>query len=121
MTVSDKERREAARRVRRIPEKGKAVAYTVLLHQLGLECHPDFEYGTVFTPESVIRLADLIEPGPERTCHFVYDEDEDEFKCDACGYFVTQSEPLKEEYHVTQLTAECFVYFPFCGAMVVGA
>lgn len=56
---------------------------------------------------------------PERTCGFVLDEGEHEFKCDACGCFVTQHYPSREEYCVTQLTAECFVYCPFCGAKVV--
>lgn len=66
------------------------------------------------------RYADLIEPEPDRTCRFVYDEEEREFKCDACGHLVTQHYSSREEYCVTELTAECFVHCPFCGAMVVG-
>lgn len=62
------ERRKVAYKIRRIPKTGKAVAFNVLAHQIGLEFHPDFVYGTVCTPESVMRLADLIEPAPERTC-----------------------------------------------------
>jgi hypothetical protein len=65
------ERRKVAYKIRRIPKTGKAVAFIVLAHQLGLEFHPDFAYGTVCTPESVMRLADLIEPAPERTCRMI--------------------------------------------------
>ncbi len=72
---------------------------------------------TAHASEICKRLADLIEP-EERTCTFVYDDGEGEFKCDACGEFVTQHDTW-EEYCVTELTAECFDYCPFCGAKVV--
>ena len=47
---------------------------------------PDERYlaDSVFTSENVSRLAELIEPEPERTCHPVI-EDETEV-CSNCGY-----------------------------------
>lgn len=117
MRISDDERREVAKRLRNGGiARNSEDAYVLLLSRVGIR--PQLPAANTYE-DAMARLADLIEPDPERTCHFVYDKDEDEFKCDACGYFVTQSESQKEEYYVTQLTAECFVHCPFCGAMVV--
>lgn len=95
---TDDERREVATKLRRLARKHDGVVPDLVAKHLGLV--PDERYiaRSVYTSRSASRLADLIEPEPERTCHFVYDEDENEYKCDVCG---------------------CFVYFPFCGAMVV--
>lgn len=71
MMPTNDERREVARRIRRIPEEGKPVAFNILARQLGLEFDPGFMCFSACTPESVMRLADLIEPEPERTCHRV--------------------------------------------------
>ena len=117
--VTDDERRKVAAGLRRLAEKHDGVAWLLIAKRLGLVDDEAFLTGSVYTSRSVSRLADLIEPAPERTCHFVYDENENEYKCDVCGCFVTQSELWKAEYHVTRLTSEYFVYCPFCGAMVV--
>lgn len=108
---TDDERREVARRVRFIPKSGKPVSFFVLARQLGLEPHPDFLTGSVYTSESVIRLADLIEPAPERTCrNDLKDSDRrnmwpiPHFKCSSCGGFFASYD---------------FDYCPSCGAKVV--
>ena len=122
---TDDERREVARRIRRIPEKGKAVAFNVLADQLGLEFDPDFMSFSVCTPESVMHLAELIEP-EERTCRMIEvetgevadysDTDEVIFHCTSChaerGIF-----SYDEDGNVYSQRPE---YCPNCRAKVVG-
>lgn len=74
--VTDCERRDVARSLRRMAAKHDGVAATVLENRLGLESDERFLYGSVFTRESVERLADLIEPGdviPGETCELIGD------------------------------------------------
>ena len=60
--VTDCERRDVARSLRRMAAKHDGVAGIILENRLGLESDERFLYGSVFTRESVERLADLIEP-----------------------------------------------------------
>ena len=62
MAVTDDERREVAERLRRMAFEHGGVAANVLENRLGLESDERFLYGSVFTSESVSRLADLIDP-----------------------------------------------------------
>jgi hypothetical protein len=72
------ERREVARRLRWLTMAYKDVFGVYVLNAIGL----DFtnSRGTYCSNDSVRRLADLIEPEPERTCHMER----------ASGYFNTK-------------------------------
>lgn len=59
--VTDDERRDVARSLRRMAAKHDGVAGVILENRLGLESDERFLYGSVFTSESVERLADLID------------------------------------------------------------
>ena len=107
---TDDERREVARRIRFIPKSGKPVSFFVLARQLGLETDPDFLIGSAYTSESVLRLADLIEPAPERTCRMVHQfvsplRRYRDF-CSKCGWLFRVDDTYR--------------YCPNCGAKVVG-
>ena len=60
--VTDDERRYVARSLRRMAAKHDGIAGIILENRLGLESDERFLYGSVFTSESVERLADLIDP-----------------------------------------------------------
>lgn len=127
MKPTDNERREVAARLRRMAEKHGGVVWFLVERYLGLV--PDERYlgGSVYTSESVSRLADLIEPEPERTCRMdeiktgeladYRDTDEVIFHCMSChadrGIFSydedgnVYSEPPK--------------YCPNCGAKITTA
>lgn len=70
MTVTDEERRKAARKLRELTVCDGVDAFDIA-KALRLEAVSRTEYDT----ESVRRLADLIEP-QERTCHFGWFWDE---------------------------------------------
>lgn len=72
---TDVERREVARGLRRLADKHDGVAGLIVERRLGLESDERFLAGSVFTSESVDRLADLIEPAP--SCEF-WDSEEQE-------------------------------------------
>lgn len=74
--VTDCERRDVARSLRRMAAKHDGVAGIILENRLGLESDERFLYGSVFTRESVERLADLIDPGdviPGEVCEIAGD------------------------------------------------
>ena len=60
--ITDDERRRVAAALRRMATKHDGVASNVLEIRLGLESDDRFLYGSVFTSDSVNRLANLIDP-----------------------------------------------------------
>lgn len=67
--VTDEDRREVAARLRRLADNHDGVAGLIVERRLGLESDERFLAGSVFTSESVRRLADLIEPSePKVEC-----------------------------------------------------
>ena len=60
--ASNEERREVARKLRRIANKYDGVEALIVERRLGLESDERFIAGSVFTSESVKRLADLVDP-----------------------------------------------------------
>lgn len=83
--VSDEERREVARKLRDVTEEelryvflGEALNFAV-----GGRCLDD--EGDIGEKLILNRLADLIEPAPERTCRYVWDEIQRAWKCSECG------------------------------------
>lgn len=65
---TDDERREVARKLRWWTQENDGVACVCADRCLGLEPDERFFGRSVYTSESISRLADLIEPAPERTC-----------------------------------------------------
>ncbi len=75
--------------------------------------------GSWYDAAGVRRLADLIEPEPERTCRMIYDDVHGDYVCSACG-----------EWHNTGKYDACdaddnlvfkpYKFCPSCGARVVG-
>lgn len=73
--VTNEERREVAHALRRLAENNQNGIVDFLLDKkLMLEYSEDYA-ARVFTPESVLRLAETIEPEPELTCEWMQDED----------------------------------------------
>lgn len=126
------ERREAARKLR---ETGKEVGEGALLwyhisRALGVDL-------TIGGEAAANVLAELIEPEPERTCHFEpdvteikYDENDNEietgepaedcsaFECSECGYLVLY-DPYIGWFDYCEPYKPHFKYCPNCGAKVV--
>lgn len=126
------ERREAARKLR---ETGKEVGEGALLwyhisRALGVDL-------TIGGEAAANVLAELIEPEPERTCHFEpdvteikYDENDNEietgepaedcsaFECSECGYPMLY-DPYIGRFDYCEPYKPHFKYCPNCGAKVV--
>lgn len=64
--VTDDERRMVAGRLRGLTDSGNGVIWFMLERNLGLVPDPNFLHGSVLKNESVVRLADLIEPSCDR-------------------------------------------------------
>lgn len=126
MTVTNNERREVAARLRRLSghrEVDKEFVHEALGLYMG-ECVDGYD------PVSVSKLADLIEPEPERTCRVVTDKNavsqtqEVHTKyCSECSYVFGHEQHrqllpgLDEEFvlHAVKIPGYC----PNCGAKVV--
>ena len=106
---TDDERREVARRLRKGTGKGMQLILNVAFSA--------FEFTgcserTLNADEAALKLADLIEPEPERTCRISYEYD---------------GVPFFHHIHVHELTCGHDVrlyedvprYCPYCGAKVV--
>lgn len=101
--TSQEERREVAERLRKASAHRQSIRCYAVDKALGL-WYDDSYFGSVFASESVLRLADLIDP----TCHVIIPNEMDgECFCSECG-------ALLGEYGYT-------MYCPSCGARVVGA
>lgn len=119
--ISDEERREIARELREVVGArcygrpgvtGSCVDIddflTALLDRRVRDCEVSID------STEALRVADLIEPEPERTCGIdmpVIDCEtgETDYRCSSCGF---SADP--------QDWAETYVYCPRCGAKVVG-
>lgn len=115
--VTDDERREVATRLR---ANAKAHPHMGLLLNFafadkGLNPDGEMEYN-VTSYHAALRLADLIEPEPERTCRDVSRGGEN-FKCSECGT-VVEVEHDDSLLYIGGLTDD-FDYCPGCGAKVV--
>ena len=110
---TNEERREVAARLR-VLSSHREVDKELVEDALGLymgECIDGYD------PVSVMELADLIEPEPERTCRMEYDPVHCDYVCTACG-----------EWHNTGMYDACdaddmvllrpYRYCPKCGARV---
>lgn len=92
MTTTDEKRREAARKLREIrPCKSGHIEWWKIAQALGLKEPAGWFGWEKFEPDSVKRLADLVEPEPERKAKakpFPVEKDTgffDTTKCE-CGY-----------------------------------
>lgn len=73
---TEDERREVARKLRDLSSGADEVSDFDIAETLGLGAVSRYGYA----PEDVLRLADLIDHEPERTCHPVFGE------CDLCKW-----------------------------------
>lgn len=107
---TNEERREVARKLREISEH--SASYFALAGVVGT-CEPDAMPGT--WDSTIRRLADLIEPEPERTCKPVSTWDDDNLipylACSECG------EPLN--YRENNGDYELLPYCAGCRAKVI--
>lgn len=115
MTITNNERREVARRLRSVDPRTKlegaelsAKWYEALCAAVGGKRDPWMGIRALCN-----RLADLIEPEPERTCRIDmpvidWETGETDYRCSSCGF---SADP--------QDWAETYVYCPNCGARVV--
>ena len=81
MAITNDERRQVAARLREVR------AYEpqcVIATAIGLRC---VDFGECFNchEQTFKRLADLIEPEPERTCRIIWNETDETWECDSCG------------------------------------
>ena len=119
--TTDDERQSVASALRRLATKHDGIASVILENRLGLESDDRFLYGSVFTSESVSRLADLIDPTCEARRDTVITpansglpESEDTvFRCGACGEILTWDERFDPD-------GDAPSYCEFCGARVIG-
>ena len=120
--VTDDERREVATRLR---ANAKAHPHMGLLLNFafadkGLNPDGEMEYN-VTSYHAALRLADLIEPEPERTCHIKISDCTDSlgqkmYRCSECGSLTTDDACFFEG----EPDIDGFSYCPNCGAKVVG-
>lgn len=119
--VTDDERREVATRLR---ANAKAHPHMGLLLNFafadkGLNPDGEMEYN-VTSYHAAMRLADLIEPEPERTCHIKISDCTDSlgqkmYRCSECGSLTTDDACFFEG----EPDIGWFSYCPNCGAKVV--
>lgn len=113
-TCCDEERREVAKRLRGIEavqfDEGELVDCGEVEAELGLVS----DDGAWYRLEDVLRLADLIEPAPERMCRFeerYYDDGSSPwpyYVCSECG------ERLHYRDIVTEYGEESYEMLPYC-------
>lgn len=141
MSVTDDERREVAKRLRELPIDMYEVEERWEAEGLGTDCHDQTDYFLIHSvlfgclpaehmhlcdyEELHMRLADLIEPKPERTCHNV-SEGGQGFTCSECGanvYGGSYRHSSVDESGVrwyTTANKPGWNYCPNCGARVTG-
>lgn len=132
--ITDEERREVAEKLRELPidvydaeEQWKHEGIDTechdqtdyyLIHQALLGCLPAEHMHPCDYEELHARLADLIEPEPERTCCLKYDAMHGDYTCSSCG------EWLDTAIYDACDANDCIVFKPYrycpnCGAKVV--
>lgn len=106
---TNEERRNIAHAVRRIAENNpQGIVDFLLSKKLMLEYSEEY-VGGVFTKESVLHLADIIEPEPERTCE--WHQDENGLYHTSCGEIYETIAGTREENGI--------MFCPYCGREVV--
>ena len=121
LMATDDERQCVANALRLLTTKYDGVTGIILENRLGLESDDRFFYGSVFTSDSVSRLADLIDPTCEARRDTVItpansglpESDDVVFRCGACGEILTWDENFDPETDTPS-------YCEFCGARVTG-
>ena len=102
MTITNDKRREVAQKLRELEvgdfPDGRFCDWGEVETALGI-----VDYGSWYKEADVQRLADLIEPEPERTCHLVIEDETG--VCSNCG---------------EDIDGYGWSYCPSCGAKVVG-
>lgn len=88
---TNEERREIAKSIRKIARRGfLGITYfsSLSIESLfNLEVEGSFLGVNYYTKSSAMRMADLIEPEPERTCKFVHHECRHPGEKDPCGKY----------------------------------
>lgn len=134
---TNEERKETAKSLYELTKYGAAVPVWHAHLILGLIDDDNYVHGTVLTNDSVVRLADLIEPEHERTCKNLYKQRDKKgripvddgvcFVCSECDAYVSDAEGYhsglypsynSDEIHYVHYDIE-FSYCPNCGAKVV--
>ena len=136
MTITDDERREVARELRELPidmyEVLKSWGFEgidtccsdqtdyYLIHQAVFGCIPADHMHPCDYEELHMRLADLIDPEPERMCHIKISDCTDSlgqkmYRCSECGSLTTNDACFFEG----EPDIDGFSYCPNCGAKVV--
>lgn len=114
---TNEERREAANRIRESVERFMNVPscpdYGFVI-RAAVNLNPS-DCSHVNEKNGLSRLADLIEPEPERTCHMVQDPDYDFVTCSHCGY----EEEGNLLYELGGKVIYNGNYCPNCGAKVI--
>lgn len=116
--ITDDERREVAARLRDSWYKtwhGESMLHR-LFDQLGMDPHVKTFGKFRYYKALALRLADLIEPEPERTCTVVcYPDDQPLYyeTCSKCGTILAKKKPGDRHSQTAN-------YCPNCGAKVVG-
>lgn len=127
--VTDEERRGvaavAAARLRGVAENSEGVAWIFIEKYLGLVPDERFVGGSVYTSDSVLRLADLIEPEPERTSRMELIDTGERLEpecgekflfCDRCGEVGIYLQANEDGDY----WCDAPVFCPNCGSKVVG-
>ena len=115
---TNEERKETAKSLYELTKYGAAVPVWHAHLILGLIDDDNYVHGTVLTNDSIVRLAELINPEPERTCelvgysNFLVECDVDTFKCSNCGI----------HWIIDDLKCGSTApsYCPNCGAFIIG-
>lgn len=110
---TNEERREVARRLRRLAGRNDGVVWSLVEKHLGLVADDRFLGSSVYTSASVLHVAGLIDPEPERTCHVDIHAEE------RGGRFVwVYTFSCGHEFDSYWYMHP--IYCPFCGSKVVG-
>ena len=124
MKPTDEERREAASEMRHRGREGYYFDGRTIALEIGIDIDEYDEDYDFFSEDAWNRLADLVEPAPERTCRAEVRRRDDEdmswacLVCSACG------EKLHYREIVTEYGEESCEMLPYCagcGARVEGA
>ena len=111
--ISDTERREVARRLRKNAEEHPDMSILLNVAFADEGTRPDGAMDwNVTSHDAAMRLADLIEPEPERTCRMGAPID-GEYRCSECGHLNRETYRPDKGWFKPR-------YCAHCGARVVG-